>query len=157
LALVQWKQNFFMHIQLRQTKLAGAILRLIEQQRNGETIDQGLVKKVVDSFGQSSIRNYPACSHTSTTVSLGIDDTDSNKASLDVYNEHFETPFIEATEKYYHEESEAFLAENSVSDYLRKAEQRLREEEDRVERFLHTNTRKTVSALRSKSSRQVNL
>lgn len=42
-----------MHIQSKQTKLAGAILRLIEQQRNGEAIDQGLVKKVVDSFGQS--------------------------------------------------------------------------------------------------------
>lgn len=80
-------------------------------------------------------------------VSLGIDDNDSNKPSLDVYKEHFEAPFIEATEKYYHTESEAFLAENSVSDYLKKAEQRLREEEDRVERFLHTNTRKTVSDL----------
>jgi hypothetical protein len=53
LALVQWKQNFFLHIQSKGTKLAGAILRLIEQQRNGETIDQGLVKKVVDSFGAS--------------------------------------------------------------------------------------------------------
>jgi cullin 1 len=78
-------------------------------------------------------------------VSLGIDDSDSNKASLEVYKEHFEQPFIEATEKYYQEESKAFLAENSVSDYLKRAEQRLREEEDRVERFLHTNTRKTVS------------
>jgi cullin 1 len=62
-----------------------------------------------------------------------------------VYKEHFETPFIAATEKYYTEESEAFLAENSVSDYLKKAEDRLREEEDRVERYLNTNTRKTVS------------
>lgn len=116
-----------MHVQQKNTKLAGAILRLIEQQRNGETIDQGLVKKVVDSF-----------------VSLGLDDTDINKACLDVYKEHFEVPFIDATEKYYKQESESFLAESSVSDYLKKAEERLREEEDRVERYLHTQTRKPL-------------
>jgi cullin 1 len=80
------------------------------------------------------------------SVLLGIDEQDTNKPSLDVYKEHFETPFIKATEAYYMEESKSFLAENSVSDYLKKAEERLREEEDRVERYLNTNTRKTVSA-----------
>ena len=56
-------------------KLATGVLRLIEKQRNGETIDQTLVKKIVDSF-----------------VSLGLDESDTNKQSLDVYKEHFETP-----------------------------------------------------------------
>jgi len=51
LALVQWKANFFLHIQGKNQKLANAVLKLIELQRNGEQIDQGLVKKVVDSFG----------------------------------------------------------------------------------------------------------
>ncbi|KJA24077.1 hypothetical protein HYPSUDRAFT_39219 [Hypholoma sublateritium FD-334 SS-4] len=127
LALVQWKNNLFIPIQNKQTKLASAILRLIEDQRNGDVIDQGLVKKVVDSF-----------------VSLGLDDTDTNKACLDVYKDHFELPFIEATEKYYKQESESFLASNSISDYLKKAEDRLREEEDRVERYLNTQTRKPL-------------
>jgi cullin 1 len=127
LALVQWKTNFFLHVQSKHAKLAGALLRLIELQRNGETIDQGLVKKVVDSF-----------------VSLGLDETDPNKACLDVYKTHFEEPFIEATEKYYKQESESFLAESSVSDYLKRAEDRLREEEDRVERYLNTGTRKPL-------------
>ncbi len=68
------------------------------EQRNGEVIDQALVKRVVDSF-----------------VSLGLDDTDTNKACLD-----FETPFIDATEKYYKQESESFLLTNSISDYLKK-------------------------------------
>ncbi|EPS98422.1 hypothetical protein FOMPIDRAFT_1024606 [Fomitopsis schrenkii] len=125
LALVQWKQNFFLHIQSKQNKLAGALLRLIERQRNGETIDQTLVKSVVDSF-----------------VSLGLDEGDINKVSYEVYKEHFEVPFLEVTEKYYKQESEAFLAENTVAEYLKKAEERLREEEDRVERYLNNNTRK---------------
>lgn len=124
---MQWKQNFFLHIQGKNQKLANAVLRLIENQRNGETIDVGLVKKVVDSF-----------------VSLGLDDSDSNKATFDVYKEHFETPFINATEKYYKHESESFLAENSISEYLKKAEERLKEEEDRVERYMNSITRKTL-------------
>lgn len=78
-------------------------------------------------------------------MSLGLDESDTNKASLEVYKEHFEAPFIAATEKYYKNESEAFLAENTVSDYLKRAEERLREEEDRIERYLNANTRKTVS------------
>ena len=124
---MQWKNNLFIPIQQKQTKLASAILRLIEDQRNGSVIDQGLVKKVVDSF-----------------VSLGLDDTDTNKACLDVYKEHFELPFIDTTEKYYKQEAETFLASHSISDYLKKAEERLREEEDRVERYLNTQTRKPL-------------
>lgn len=62
-----------------------------------------------------------------------------------MYREHFEVPFIAATEKYYKTESERFLTENSVSDYLKRAEERLREEEDRIERYLNANTRKTAS------------
>ncbi|KAF8885741.1 Cullin repeat-like-containing domain protein [Infundibulicybe gibba] len=127
LSLAQWKSHLFLRIQEDNTKLASAVLRLITQQRNGDVIDQGLVKKVVDSF-----------------VSLGLDNADPNKECLDVYKEHFETPFLQATEQYYKKESESFLAENSVSDYLKKAEDRLREEEDRVERYMHTKTRKDL-------------
>ena len=116
-----------MVIQRDNSKLSAATLRLITQQRNGESIDQGQVKKVIDSF-----------------VSLGLDITDPNKECLDVYKEQFETAFIAATEAYYKKESETFLAENSVPDYLKKAEERLREEENRVERYLHTKTRKEL-------------
>jgi len=77
-------------------------------------------------------------------VLLGLDEQDTNKASLEVYKADFEAPFIEATEKYYTAKSEAFLQSNSVSDYLKKTEEYLREEEDRIERYLHGNTRKIV-------------
>jgi cullin 1 len=124
LALVQWRNNFFLHIQRKEPTLAGTILCLIERQRNGETIDQGLVKKVVDSF-----------------VFLGIDESDLDKTSLDYYKEHFEIPFLVATEAYYKHESESFVAESSVSDYLKMVDERLKREKDRVEQFLHPTTR----------------
>jgi cullin 1 len=145
LALVHWRANFFRCVY---TKLVDVILRLIERERNGETIDQNSVKKVVDSF-----------------VSLGLDEEDINKVSLDVYKEHLETPFLNATEEFYEQESNKFqaLAPSSsrnllslwripwhrqdyrrthcLSDYLKKAEERLKEEEDRVDRYLNTETR----------------
>lgn len=69
--------------------------------------------------------------------------SDTNKQSLDVYIGHFETPITTDTEKYYKTESEASLAENSVPDYLKKAEERLIEE-DRVDHYPNTITRKTL-------------
>jgi cullin 1 len=99
-------------------------LCVIEQERNGDTIDQSLVKTIIDSF-----------------VSLGLDESDINKTSLDVYIWHFENAFIDATARYYKQESGSFFAKNnSVSEYLKKAEARLCEEEDRVERYLNTHT-----------------
>ena len=71
------------------------MLRLIEQRRNGDTIDQGLVKEDVDSF-----------------VSLGLDESNINKASLVVHKEHFEIAFLDTTGKYYKLESESFLAQS---------------------------------------------
>ena len=106
---MKWKELFFLPIQKDNSKLSAAALRLITQQRNGETIEQGLVKKVLDSF-----------------VSLGLDNVNLNKECLDVYTEQFEISFIYTTEAYYKRESEAFLAENSVPEYLKKAEEVLR-------------------------------
>lgn len=82
------------------------------------------MKKVVDSF-----------------VSLGLDESDIDRISYDVYHEHLEAPFLDATERYDRHESEKFLAENSAADYRKKAEGWLREEQDRVERYMNPNTR----------------
>jgi cullin 1 len=104
-----------------------AVLKLIERQRNGETVETGLVKSVVESF-----------------VALGLDDADSSKSTLDVYKDHFERPFVEASEVYYKFESEKFVSDNSVTDYMKKAETRLSEEENRVKMYLHTSTNKPL-------------
>ena len=127
LCLVQWKINFFIPIQNNNSKLAGAVLRLIDRQRNGHEIHQGLIKKVIDSF-----------------ASLGLDEDDINKVHLDVYKNHFEVPFLGVTEKYYRLKSKTFLAENSISGYLKKVEEWLGEEEGRVEKCFNTETRKPL-------------
>ena len=58
LALVAWKHNFFQHLQSSNngtSRLTQALLRQIEQQRNGEMVDSGLLKRVIDSYGQARI------------------------------------------------------------------------------------------------------
>ena len=106
-------------------------MRLIERQRNGEAIDTSLIKKSIESF-----------------VALGLDDADANRTNLEIYKPAFENPFITQTEQYYKIESQAYIAENSVTDYMKKAVARLQEEEDRVDMYLHATTKKQVLYLR---------
>ena len=124
LHLVRWKEVFFKEVQ---EKVMDAVLRLVEKQRNGETIDQMQIKAIVDSF-----------------VSLGLDENDSTKSTLEVYRFHFEKPFIAATRTYYANESKRFVAENSVVEYMKKAEVRLDEEKERVGLYLHQDIMKRL-------------
>ncbi|KIM20117.1 hypothetical protein M408DRAFT_30636 [Serendipita vermifera MAFF 305830] len=111
----------------RQTKLSSAILKLIESERNGQTINQGLIQNGLKSF-----------------VSLGLNEGDTDRISFEVYNEYFQIPFLAATEKYYKAKADAFLGQHTVSDYLKRADQWLREEDDRIERYLDSSTRKIL-------------
>ncbi|KAK9338533.1 Cullin [Lipomyces starkeyi] len=124
LCLVKWRSVFFDSIQ---SNLMTAVLKLIEKQRNGESIENTDIKNVVGSF-----------------VNLGLDEHDSRKVSLSVYKTYFEGPFITSTEAYYKDESKRFVAENSVVDYMKKAEVRLQEEAGRVQLYLHQSTEKIL-------------
>ncbi|OBZ66155.1 Cullin-1 [Grifola frondosa] len=126
-ALIQWRLHFLLHIQGDDMKLTSAILHLIEKQRAGATIDEDVIKTVVDSF-----------------VSLGIDEHDLKNTSYDVYQKHFETPFLDMMEQSYRRESEAFLAANDVMKSVEGATQRLDEEDIRVERYLQPSTCKLL-------------
>jgi len=117
LHLCQWRTQFFA---LVHEKVMDAVLKLVERQRNGETIEHGKIKQVVDSF-----------------VSLGLDENDATKTTLEIYRVHFEKPFLAATRAFYQQESKQFVSENSVVDYMKKAEARLDEEEERVRMYLH--------------------
>lgn len=125
LHLVKWKEDFF---KLVHENVMNAVLNLIEKQRNGETIEQSQIKHIVDSF-----------------VSLGLDENDSTKSTLVVYQFFFEKPFIEATRAYYEKESRRFVAENSVVEYMKKAEARLEEERARVDLYLHPDITKNLT------------
>jgi cullin 1 len=58
-----------------------------------------------------------------------------NKA-LEIYLQEFEPHYIKYLNDYYARESSAYVAENGVSLYMIKAEQRLEEEEARAKKYL---------------------
>lgn len=118
LHLVMWKDEFFMKVH---EDVMAAVLRMVEKQRTGETIEQSQIKSIVDSF-----------------VSLGLDDQDPTKTTLDIYKFYFAKPFLEATETFYRNESSQFLTDNPVVEFMKKADARLIEEKNRVPMYLHS-------------------
>jgi cullin 1 len=120
LSLVIWGQYLFKPLK---TRLTNALLSLIEKERNGEQIDTSLVHGVINAY-----------------VSLGLNKEKPKETTLEVYKKDFEEPFLMATELYYTAESSHFISINTVSDYMKKVEQRLEEEQRRVRTYLHPST-----------------
>lgn len=124
LALVIWRDSFFAPLK---EKLTSSLLALVEKERNGEQIDTTLFSGVIQAY-----------------VSLGLNKERPKENTLDVYNSAFCTDFLNATETYYLAESTQFISMNTVADYMKKVEVRLKEETERVQKYLHPSTQEQL-------------
>ncbi|KAJ1738492.1 ubiquitin ligase (cullin) of SCF [Coemansia sp. RSA 1086] len=112
-----WRNNFFMDVR---NSLLESVFSLMKRIRDGQVADLNLVKSVVDSF-----------------VSLGNDDMATGSKKMEVYDSYFLKPFIEGSRQYYQAESERVLKEGSIRNYMIWVFNRLKEEDDRAEMYLH--------------------
>eukprot|EP00316_Scyphosphaera_apsteinii_P011384 CAMPEP_0119338308 /NCGR_PEP_ID=MMETSP1333-20130426/95746_1 /TAXON_ID=418940 /ORGANISM="Scyphosphaera apsteinii, Strain RCC1455" /LENGTH=698 /DNA_ID=CAMNT_0007349543 /DNA_START=233 /DNA_END=2329 /DNA_ORIENTATION=- len=95
-----------------------AILELIRRERECEIVDKKLIKEVVEIF-----------------VEMG-----GSRNSLEVYVTDFEEQLLSTTADYYSRESAKWCEKDSFPEYMRKAEDRLKQEQERVTHYLHSST-----------------
>ncbi|PRT53872.1 Cullin-1 [Wickerhamiella sorbophila] len=120
LCLVLWRDYLFTSLS---QALVEALLQQIESSREGNPAQVTPLQLAISSM-----------------VSIGLDDQNSKRTSLSFYTKNFEEPFIEATAAYYMAESQRYLNEHGVVEYMRLVDQRLQEEHQRVAMYLHPNT-----------------
>ncbi|KAF2900446.1 hypothetical protein ILUMI_05741 [Ignelater luminosus] len=105
-----FKENIVLNPFIR-PKLLDGLLYLIQQERQGVSIDRNLVKSLVSML-----------------------------ITLQVYEIIFEIEFLQSTELLYKIEGEALIREYDIIKYLRHVEQRCSEEKERVKNYLNPYT-----------------
>lgn len=112
-SLIIWKEHLFEYLK---DKILRSLLDLIQKDRNGEKIDTSLIHNIINTY-----------------IALSVND-------VNVYCIEFESAFLKETRQFYKLESREFLIHNSISDYMKKVDARIQEEEKRVYQYLHSST-----------------
>ncbi|VBB29999.1 unnamed protein product [Acanthocheilonema viteae] len=135
LAIVTWKEFLFIHMR---DSVTSAVLKLIERERNGEKIRTKLISGVIQCYVELGV-NENDISTAGQAASSSTTHVD-RLPKLRVYRDYFEKRFIADTESYFANEAAEFIAANSVTEYMKKVEIRLKEEKERCDLYLHEST-----------------
>ncbi|KAH7436226.1 hypothetical protein KP509_05G009200 [Ceratopteris richardii] len=119
LGLNLWRDYVVRYPKIK-ARLLDTLLDLVYRERSGEVINRGLMRNI-----------------TKMLMDLGID----------VYQEDFEKPFLEAASGFYKLESQEFIECCDCGDYLKKAERRLNEEIERVSHYLDPKSETKITAV----------
>ena len=106
--------------------MTNAALKLIENERNGATINSSLYSIVINCY-----------------VECGMDEEEpeARLEHVGLYKESFEKPFLIETEQYFALETAEYVEKHTVSEYMKHAEQRMSEELiRRANIYLHRST-----------------
>jgi len=130
MCLMVWRDELFYALK---QQLFDGIMSLVHRDRTGESINTQLVRQMTDCFVQLGLQEDDEA------------DAEAGMGQLAVYKEHFEKSFLDKTSEFYVAESDAFLEQNPVTEYMKKAESRLEEEMHRVQTYLHESTRDALA------------
>jgi len=115
-----FKQNLLKYPGL-QKDIVDGIIELIQQSRNGDEINEVLVKDLLMML-----------------------------SALSLYDSLFEMKFLEITQQYYSHEGAAKVQEYKVSEYLKHVDSRLSDESSRIKQYLDISTTRPLIHLLEK-------
>lgn len=98
-------------------KTKDALLRLIEREREGELVDRALIKNILGIF-----------------IEVGM-------GGMDCYERDFEDHLLQDTGAFYKRKAATWIEQDSCPDYMLKAEECLKLEEERVDNYLHASSK----------------
>ena len=133
LGMILWRNTVLPYLE---KKVTTAVLKLIKNDRCGELINSVFISIVIKSYIELSINKQSP-----------IDSDDLKKAKFSVYKRSFEDVFIRKTEEFYSRESSYFISRKSITDYMKKVEERMNEEKKRVQTYLHTHTEERLQKI----------
>lgn len=105
-----------MYVEIKR-KTRDAVLRLIERERDGELVDKALIKNILGIF-----------------IEVGM-------GGMECYERDFEEHLLSETGSYYKRQAAEWIEQDSCPDYMLKAEDCIKLEEERVENYLHSSTK----------------
>ncbi|KAK9153137.1 hypothetical protein Sjap_000617 [Stephania japonica] len=111
--LVEYISTVYKEIKV---KVGGVVISLIDQEREGKQIDQELLKNVLDIFAE-----------------IGMGD-------MNFYENDFEVAMLCHTSGYYSRKASNWILEDSCPAYMKKVEDCLKREKDRVSHYLHSSS-----------------
>nr|CAG4641482.1 EOG090X01NX [Eurycercus lamellatus] len=100
---------------LVQTRTVDGLLLLIDNERQGDTVDRSLLKNLLRML-----------------------------SDLGIYHEAFETKFLASTERVYSAEGQRLMQEREVPEYLAHVDKRLNEENQRLLHYLDHSTKRAL-------------
>ncbi|KAF4688865.1 hypothetical protein FOZ63_031731 [Perkinsus olseni] len=135
-----------------------AILDMINREREGNEIDQGLLRGVVDmlfDLGNASRSNSPADAQGTSSSSanastnrptLGAAPSQANDelSTLWVYQQELVEYLLPETARFYERQAKVWLVNDSLPEYLIKTESALMAEQRRVESYLHPSSMQKI-------------
>jgi len=133
LSLKIFRDVILYHSDLRE-RLRSILLECILIERGGGMIDKDVIRNILAMY-----------------VDVCVDTVVNNNNSVlrigNVYEEEFEQHFLVATREFYKNESEQFLSQNTVPDYLRKVEERINQENLRIQQYLSKTSERQLKAV----------
>jgi cullin 3 len=134
---------------LIETRVTTLLLHNISQERDGQIIQQTLMKVILGMLlelgggyspqQQSHLGNMSTRQHRHALQAAAALQANAS-ATANVYERDFEAIFLDTTQEFYRNESSSYLSQNTAPDYVRKAQARLAEEHARAQRYLAPTT-----------------